>query len=562
MNAKWLRWLSDFRVQFAICILIALLIRLPKWGEIPSGLNRDEAALGYNAYSLLKSGADEHDVPWPSTFRSFGDQKLPGYIYTLIPFIALFDLTITTVKLPSLLAGLTIIGLIGFIAKKLTEESAPKWKAFLPGLAMLFVAFSPWGNHFSRIAYEAHLAMALFLGGVATLLHARTVKNQRWWLVASAASFSATLLTYHSYQLFLPLFLLATAWLLRKELIKLDRLGMGLGVGIGLLTALILLLGGIWSSNLTKQTGISPFSKTAIEKNIRVWRNSTPSILGKIFSNRWVEAGTTFTHNYLRSFSPEFFFVSGTDHHTHNVTGIANLHLFLAPFIVAGFFWIFQQKRKLVLNLLLAWFFLALVPGSLTISPTHTIRAAASFPALELIAALGFAAVIFEHKHRRLLIGVSTLVIAFFVARTNLQYLFVSPQIDATYAHGKYHQLAHALQKYSSQANAVLTQSPSSSPYIWYIFESKYDPRKLQTTRINYEPDAEKFVHVKKIDNIEFATLQWPEVEKRAEQESLILVLRPEEFPPEKRTDSRYHFVESLTDPFGQTVYEAWSIGK
>ena len=41
-------WLS---VCFALVIFFA--IRLPLFSKIPAGLNRDDATLGYNAYSIL-----------------------------------------------------------------------------------------------------------------------------------------------------------------------------------------------------------------------------------------------------------------------------------------------------------------------------------------------------------------------------------------------------------------------------------------------------------------------------------------------------------------------------
>ncbi len=73
-----------------LIFIFGLVLRLIFLAQIPPELNRDELSLGYNAYSLLTTGKDEHSRVWPAVFRSFGDYKLPGYIYLLIPFIKVF----------------------------------------------------------------------------------------------------------------------------------------------------------------------------------------------------------------------------------------------------------------------------------------------------------------------------------------------------------------------------------------------------------------------------------------------------------------------------------------
>ena len=67
-------------------IIFAFLIRaLPFWQ--PPSLNWDEVSLGYDAYSLLKTGRDQWGIPLPVIFRAFGDYKLPVYEYLAVPFV-------------------------------------------------------------------------------------------------------------------------------------------------------------------------------------------------------------------------------------------------------------------------------------------------------------------------------------------------------------------------------------------------------------------------------------------------------------------------------------------
>ncbi|MBM3208997.1 4-amino-4-deoxy-L-arabinose transferase, partial [Candidatus Shapirobacteria bacterium] len=43
-----------------IIVSLAFILRVYKLGEYPVGITWDEPALGYNAYSILKTGRDEY----------------------------------------------------------------------------------------------------------------------------------------------------------------------------------------------------------------------------------------------------------------------------------------------------------------------------------------------------------------------------------------------------------------------------------------------------------------------------------------------------------------------
>ena len=68
--------------------LLAGLLRLWGIGAVPVSLDWDEAALGYNAYSIYHTGRDEYGKFLPVILKSFDDYKPALYAYTIIPFIA------------------------------------------------------------------------------------------------------------------------------------------------------------------------------------------------------------------------------------------------------------------------------------------------------------------------------------------------------------------------------------------------------------------------------------------------------------------------------------------
>jgi 4-amino-4-deoxy-L-arabinose transferase-like glycosyltransferase len=558
--------MKNFRIWAVIGILaLALFLRLPQLGSVPSGLNRDEAALGYNAYSILKTGRDEYGIRFPVSITSFGDQKLPGYVYTLIPFLAVFGLSAVTIKLPSLLAGLAVIALVGRLAWLLFE---PKNKfqqlSALPFLAMFLVAVSPWGNHFSRVAYEAHLAMMFFLFGlVAWLETVRRQDRQRWWLAASAAGFSLALLTYHAYHAVVPLTLLGLAVIYRREIFKLDRAGLGGGLLLGGAAIALMFFGGVWSANQTKLAGINPFAREVIERQFVAYRATLPgnTVWEKLLANYSTEKIAIFSRHLVESLSSDFLFATAADNHAHNQSGIGNLHLFIAPFIFIGLAALWNRKREKSSRLLWIWLLAGIVAPALTIAPQHTVRISSIFPLLEIIGAVGILAIWSDLPAgigRKIFAGTLSTVIAFSILRYRINYLVLAPQRDQDFSEQKWTLLAAALHKYQPQAARLVTQSPSSSPYIFYLLSSPTDPAKLDIER--YPADKEGFIHVRRIGNVYFETIEWSTLLAAAKQSKTIVFLQPKEVPGDKRTDSQFKPLEIIADRYGNPVWEIFAV--
>src|SRR6185369_8537483 len=82
-------------------LFIGALFRFWALGTNPPSLDWDEAALGYNAYSIMQTGRDEYGKSYPIILQSFGDYKPALYTYLTIPSVALFGLTPFAVRLPS-----------------------------------------------------------------------------------------------------------------------------------------------------------------------------------------------------------------------------------------------------------------------------------------------------------------------------------------------------------------------------------------------------------------------------------------------------------------------------
>ena len=67
------------KVLLILILFLSFVIRIWQLGAMPTFIS-DEASIGYNAYSILKTGRDEWNNLLPLSFKSFGEYKLPLYI--------------------------------------------------------------------------------------------------------------------------------------------------------------------------------------------------------------------------------------------------------------------------------------------------------------------------------------------------------------------------------------------------------------------------------------------------------------------------------------------------
>src|SRR5476651_2143259 len=100
-------------------LLLAALLRFWQLGSVPASPDWDEAALGYNAYSILKTGRDEYGTWFPVSLRSFDDYKPPLYVYLTIPSVAIFGLNVWSTRLPAVIAGLLAVAGTYFLMNEL-----------------------------------------------------------------------------------------------------------------------------------------------------------------------------------------------------------------------------------------------------------------------------------------------------------------------------------------------------------------------------------------------------------------------------------------------------------
>src|SRR3989344_1554617 len=109
-------------IILTVIILLAFGLRFHKVTEIPPALNWDEVSIGYNAYSVLKTGKDEWGTLLPIHFKAYGEYKLPAQIYASIPGIAVFGLNELGVRITPVIYGTLTVLLLFFLTRALFQN--------------------------------------------------------------------------------------------------------------------------------------------------------------------------------------------------------------------------------------------------------------------------------------------------------------------------------------------------------------------------------------------------------------------------------------------------------
>lgn len=189
-------------------LLVGFAVRLAALGELPCGLNQDEAYAAYNAWSLLHYGVDSAGYRNPVYLVAWGSGMNALETYLMMPFIALFGTDTFVLRLPqALVACLSLVCVYSLGRRTLGRGFA------LCALAVL--ATSPWHVMMSRWALESNLAPGFLLFGL--YFFVRGMSSPRW-LYASAAAYGLSLYTYATIWPVMPLLLaLQAAYAVRTK---------------------------------------------------------------------------------------------------------------------------------------------------------------------------------------------------------------------------------------------------------------------------------------------------------------------------------------------------------
>ena len=484
-----------------IIICISAVLRLFHLDQIPIGFTHDETALGYTAFSLLKTGADIKGNFLPLAISPFGNWFLPFYSYIATIPISIFGLNEFATRLPSAISG--ILGT--FLMYEITQILFKK--KFISLAASLFFALSPWSIFFSRYAKEVNLGNTLFLLGVYLFLSSVTNKKNNLKLLIAFILFSLTLFTYFSYIIFTPLFLVCLVFIYRKSLKNMR---------FAYISYFVFLLFFSISVSVTVTQSIKELSSVGIfnDKNIiynradilRGDHTEKSIIINKLLHNKFLGVSYQIAQNYLSSFSPSFLFDKGGESALSSTGFFGNMYLIDSLFLVVGFAGLFYARDKR-LQLIIPWLVLGPLSGSFTDGAPNATRLFLLLPAFILLSAYGaYQIYIFCRKNKILkyiILPILTLLYIF-----NVLYF-----LDFYFIHLNYHnseQLHYGFKQAVEISNKyptykVVMKGPEQFPFISFLLYNSYDPIKFRKEVQYFSPQPlDEFEFVEGFGRYEF----------------------------------------------------------
>lgn len=191
---------TKYWVFVGIFALIAIVVRVWMFGEIPGGFNQDGAMAAVDAKALADYGTDRFGMIYPAQFTAWGYGQMSVLLsYLMVPFIHLMGLTAVSARLPILL-----VSLAGLVALFLVVREI--WGKNPALITLAFAAINPWHIMQSRWAIDCNLFPHFFLMGLYFLLRAlHAPKN----LYGAMIFFALSMYSYGVAFLTVPLFLFA-----------------------------------------------------------------------------------------------------------------------------------------------------------------------------------------------------------------------------------------------------------------------------------------------------------------------------------------------------------------
>jgi len=540
-------------IILGIIVLIAAVLRLWNIGSVPISPDWDEAALGYNAYSILHTARDEYGKFLPIVLRSFDDYKPALYSYFTIPSIIIFGLNVFSVRLPSAIFGiLTVVGVF-FLARELFKSEK------LTLLCAFLLAISPWHIQFSRIAFESNVGLAFNI--FSALFFLRGLKKP-WFLLLSASLMALNLYIYQSEKVFTPLLLLVLVLIYRKELFSLPKKYLIISVLALVLIAVPMISYTFTNANaLERAKGVSVFSQSSqlLEENSKklLEDKKNHDYLGLVLDNRRIVFAKTVIQGYLSHYDLNWLFVKG-DIARHHAPSMGLLYLFELPFLFIGIYTLFFGKYDKKIKLFIfSWFLIAPIPASITSGVPHAVRTLNFLPTFQIFTAIGviFALQKISNITRSTSSGqiskihikylIFSLCILFFIFNFLYyidQYFVQQNYFNATEWQYGYAKAIPQIQKIEKNYNKIVVSNrpPMDQSYMFFLFYLKYPPDLYQKEAQNASGG---FREDHKFGKYEFRPINWNE---DSSKNNTLFVGRPTDFSQNTRILKKIDYPNGL----------------
>jgi 4-amino-4-deoxy-L-arabinose transferase-like glycosyltransferase len=492
----------DKRLLTGLSIVI-LMFSILWWARrdvAPPCLNADEVAYAYNAYSLMKTGSDEHGNFMPLRLVSFNDFKMPLYSYTLIPFFWAFGTGDEVIRLPNyFISILSLVGLF-LLTRQLTKSITTST------VVGLILASTPWFLFLSRQAHESILVMLFAVWGIYFAQRFKTELSARDALLSLACGVLASF-SYHTGRLVV---LLITGYLfyllfLRYRSKKIPGSVFALwSSGMVLIGLCLLGIEGIYGAARVQ----SLFLTSSIGFSLKI-NSLIQAFPVRIIFNKLTVGLYEFLNHYVNHFSFPFFNGSLED----NVRfGYPDIHALSFVFFVMAFVGIVTrlQKKPQTTDIFLCIFlFTAPLLSAMTWTQPSFGRSHLMLLPLVYFSGMGLVWSVQRLKKHYvgwiILTGLTGIVLLEYIFGYSVMYWVYPKQahVIRSWQCG-YKELLTTFKSDIDQKKHVYMTARHGQPYIYYLWYLKYDPSTYQKNASYTEADEYGFSQVERFDKYVF----------------------------------------------------------
>ena len=515
MNRKYLL-LST--LVFLIILAFAAFVYFYKLGQIPNGVYVDEAAVIYNAKSILETGKDEYGQTLPIYFRLMGSYTPPLFIYVSAFLMKFFG--------PGLLVARSISGvsmLISVVFFFLLARKVGIYKnktSYL--LVTFFYAITPWIVFNARLGYETTLGFLIFNIGVYYLYSALENPKYYSW---SVLFLSISTYISHNQRFLAPLILLTFVIFFRKLIfIRQNKFHLIYALIIGVLTQIpnIVMLGtnAFWVKN--------------VQFNFKYFWNF---------------------YNYL---SPKtIFWESGDIDLQHTIPGLSLAYNWMVFPYIFGLFFLVKNIQKNGNKFITLYGLTTLVPAVFSGYFLSTQRSLAFAVPLLFIIGIGIDYLLTKVGKKTLFWVVCCFVIFYSLLILYRSYFVLFPKERANAWNYGYDQLAVFIQANPGK-KFVIDDTRNPQSYILFLYYLDYPPLKYQG-EVESKFKNNYYQSLPAENSYQFSNIKIHPVDWKRDLDSNYIIGDPLSISDKQAKEHGLSKVGEVRDPLGEVVFNIYS---
>lgn len=484
-------------ILLILLIVLGFFLRIWKIDKVPVSLFSDELDVGYQAYSIIKTGKDYSGNKWPLSFQSYADERTPIYIYSSVPSVAIFGITPLGVRLPAVLFGTLGIWVIYLLSNQLVKKKfgicLPDGKAGNLEFGILpatFMAISPWHLQYSRAAFEVTELLVFLLFGIYFFLKSIRLNGKYLWL--AVLFFSLTPWIYSTAKLFTPFLMLFLFIIWFRDIQKFSKKGLVSALTLLFLLWIPLLYVTFFAKGGLRFNYISVFSDPTSGSESSYSRlydaqfrqkyggGIVSKLSSRIIHNKYTFWGTKVINNYFQTFSTEFLFVSGDPNLRHSINGMGQFYkIEIFTLILGSVLFFFSGIDRKIKILIAFWILFGVVPSSITRDGgNHATRLIIILPPLIFLISFGIGSIsIILERFMRIVFLTSycLLLIASFYSYQHLYWVH-NPWYSERSWHAGYKEVVDAVKEKESKYNKIIISNSNDDPRIFLAAYYPFPP--------------------------------------------------------------------------------------